>query len=324
MRAGAAACLAVLLLGAAVALAAPAAAIDDPTRPDARVTQGPSCRPGGLVVEVVAGTLPYAVRLATTRAPGGEDEAELQPGERAVLSTDDVAPGETIDARLEYQARDGSGATAVDELEDWTFTRPTAEDCAAAGTPSPPATPSPSDPGTPTPSGPTTEPPTTPPSTAPAPTAPTAPSTPTNPSRPPAPGQTTPPPPAPSSPPAGERVPPGSPVTVRATGFEPGERVTIGLAGSDLLIGEAVAADDGSVTAEVLIPAEADPGPVALAVVGERSAAVADVPLEVAARAEETTTGSLGVVPLLAAAGSLVATAATLARVAGRRRSGRA
>src|SRR5215203_3147214 len=46
-----------------------AAAIDDPTRPDARVTHGPSCRPGGLVVEVQAGTAPYSVRLATTRQP---------------------------------------------------------------------------------------------------------------------------------------------------------------------------------------------------------------------------------------------------------------
>jgi hypothetical protein len=48
----------VLLLGAALATAAPAAAIDDPSRPAGRVTHGPSCRPGGLVVEVVAGTAP--------------------------------------------------------------------------------------------------------------------------------------------------------------------------------------------------------------------------------------------------------------------------
>src|SRR5919112_2000881 len=59
----------VALFPAAVATAGPAAAIDDPTRPDARVTHGPSCRPGGLVVEVQAGTTPYSVRLATTRQP---------------------------------------------------------------------------------------------------------------------------------------------------------------------------------------------------------------------------------------------------------------
>ena len=60
------------MLGAVLASAAPAAAIDDLTRPDARVTHGPSCKPGGLVVEVVAGTAPYAVRLATTRTPAGD------------------------------------------------------------------------------------------------------------------------------------------------------------------------------------------------------------------------------------------------------------
>src|SRR3954449_2842900 len=90
--------------------AAPAAAIDAPTRPDAHVTHGPSCRPGGLVVEVQAGTLPYFVRLATTRRPAGEDEVELAPGQSAVLRTGDVAWGETIDGRLEFTARDGSGA----------------------------------------------------------------------------------------------------------------------------------------------------------------------------------------------------------------------
>ncbi len=113
-----------VLFGAALATAAPAAAIDDPTRPDGRVTHGPSCRPGGLVVEVVAGTAPYTVRLATTRTPSGEDEASLQPGETVVLRTGDVAYGETIDGRLEYAAQDGTGVTFVDELEEYSFTRP--------------------------------------------------------------------------------------------------------------------------------------------------------------------------------------------------------
>ena len=125
-----------LLFGAALATAAPAAAIDDPTRPDARVTHGPSCRPGGLVVEVVAGTVPYTVRLATTRTPSGEDEASLQPGETVVLRTDDVAYGETIDGRLEFAAQDGTGVTFVDELEEYSFTRPTREDCDAIADPS--------------------------------------------------------------------------------------------------------------------------------------------------------------------------------------------
>lgn len=88
-----------LLLGAALATATPAAALDDPTRPDVRVTFGPSCRPGGLVVEVVAGTSPYFVRLVPTRTPPGENDAMLRAGETVVLRSADVAYGETIDGR---------------------------------------------------------------------------------------------------------------------------------------------------------------------------------------------------------------------------------
>lgn len=128
------------VLAAGVAAAGPAAAVDDPARPDARVTHGPSCRPGGVVVEVVAGTEAYAVTLATTRAPAGEDSVVIRPGETAVLSTDDVAWGETIDGYLEYTALDGSGGSHVDDLEGYTFTRPAEEDCAAIIAPAAPAT----------------------------------------------------------------------------------------------------------------------------------------------------------------------------------------
>src|SRR3954463_6706502 len=129
-----------VLLGLALATAAPAAAADDPTRPDARVTHGPSCRPGGLVVEIVAGTAPYSVRLATTRTPAGEDEASLGPGQTVVLRTGDVAYGETIDGRLEFAAQDGTGVTYVDELLEYSFTRPSKEDCDAIADPSSPDT----------------------------------------------------------------------------------------------------------------------------------------------------------------------------------------
>ena len=130
----------VLALLAGLAAAGPAAAIDDVTRPDARVTHGPSCRPGGVVVEVVAGTAAYAVTLATTRAPDGEDSAEVEPGATVVLRTGDVAWGETIDGWLEYRALDGSGDTVVDDLEGYTFTRPAEEDCALITAPAAPAT----------------------------------------------------------------------------------------------------------------------------------------------------------------------------------------
>src|SRR4051812_49689911 len=158
-----------VLSGAPLPTAAPAAAADDPTRPDGRVTHGPSCRPGGLVVEVVAGTSPYSVRLATTRTPSGEDEATLQPGQTVVLHSADVAYGETIDGRLEYTAQDRSGVTFVDELEEYSFTRPSKQDCDAIADPTttdaattPPGSTAPTTPGggaPPAPTPPTAEPP---------------------------------------------------------------------------------------------------------------------------------------------------------------------
>lgn len=106
--------LTVLALLSGLAVAGPAAAVDDAARPDARVTHGPSCRPGGVVVEVVAGTGAYEVTLATTRAPDGEDSARVEPGGTVVLRTGGVDWGETVDGRLEYRALDGSGDTSVD------------------------------------------------------------------------------------------------------------------------------------------------------------------------------------------------------------------
>jgi hypothetical protein len=124
------------LLCAGIALAGPAAAVDDDARPDARVTHGPSCRPGGVVVEVTGGTVGYAVTLATTRRPAGEGAAEVGPGAVVVLSTGPVEWGETIDPFLEYTTLDGSGAGYVDDLPGYSFTRPAAEDCAAIAPPS--------------------------------------------------------------------------------------------------------------------------------------------------------------------------------------------
>src|SRR3954447_17111058 len=116
---------------AGVALASSAAAADDPARPDYTVVSGPSCHPGGVQIRVVDGTVPFSVVLATTREPDGEDSADLAPGETVLLHTGDVDWGETIDSRLVFTARDGSGATFTDELADYSFTRPAQEDCAA-------------------------------------------------------------------------------------------------------------------------------------------------------------------------------------------------
>jgi len=298
-----------LLFAGAVTVAAPAAAIDDPSRPDARVTHGPSCRPGGLVVEVVAGTAPYTVRLATTRNPTGEDEAVLAPGETVVLRTDDVDWGETIDGRLEYSARDGSDFSYVDELEEYSFTRPTLEDCEAVAAPTNPE---------PTPSG-TATPPTATGSAG----GPTAPSTTPQPSG--TPSGTAVPGPADGGggPGSGTReVSPGGTVTVEMAGFLPGELVTFQLHGSDDVLGTATAGADGTVQAEVRIPARTSSGAATLDLVGDESEVVAPVQLEVAGSETPVTDDGIGdLVPLTAAAAALVGTMAALVSVAGRQRT---
>ncbi|MDT0277403.1 hypothetical protein [Blastococcus goldschmidtiae] len=311
------ACLLLCFAAAGVLAAPPAAAIDDVTHPDARVTHAPSCRPGGLVVEVVAGTLPYAVRLVTTRAPGAEAEARLRPGEAVVLRTGGVAPGETIDARLEYAAGDGSGTRFADELADHTYTRPTLEECSAATAPQPSGPhvpgPAPTTPGAPSP---------TPPR--PAPSAPSPSGTPSPSERPSTPPPS-PRPPAPSAvqPQSRTPVPAGGTVRFRVEGYAPGERVTLALPGRGRVLGTARAAADGSVSAEVRIPAGVPSGPVALYVVGGDSDAVAAVPLEVAAAVSDPAPQEASALPLVVAAGALAATGTGLVSMTARRRPGR-
>jgi hypothetical protein len=301
--------LVLLVVGVGIAAAAPAAAVDDPTRPDARVTHGPSCRPGGLVVEVQGGTSPYSVRLSTTRSPGGEDEATVAPGTTVSLRSADVAWGETIDGRLEYTALDGTGDTFVDELEHYSFTRPTQEDCAAVNDPTEPHPSPPSSPGAPDSqgeSGGTSSPPNgTPPAQTPTPSEDTeAGAVPT----------------LPGSGPAA-RVAPGDTVTVGGAGFLPGERVVVRLAGGTVL-GAVTAAADGTVQAQVRIPERTATGATTVNLLGDDSAVSADIDLRVAARTTSTGEDDVAaLLPLVAAAGALVATTTGLVSVAGRGRA---
>jgi hypothetical protein len=308
---------ALAFLGAALAAAAPAEAVEDPTRPDAHVTHGPSCRPGGLVVEVTAGTSPYAVRLATTRRPAGEDDATLLPGATIVLRTDDVDWGETIDGRLEFGAQDGSGVTYVDELEEYSFTRPTKEDCEAIASPPPPE---PTPTSTPTPTGKGGRTP------APSSTSSTGRQAPTTSE---GAGSST----SPGSPAthasgagsagrsAGRQVAPGERVTLRVPGFLPGERVTVQLHDSGDVLASATAGPDGTVDVEVRIPPRRGEGPATVDLVGGRSAIIADVDLQVAAQQSEVELGgAVSLLSLVAAAAALVTTVAALVSVAGRQR----
>ncbi|CCG01400.1 conserved exported protein of unknown function [Blastococcus saxobsidens DD2] len=329
--------LLVLLLSAAVAGAGSALAIDDPTRPDARVTHGPSCHPGGIVVEVVAGSAPFSVRLATTRRPAGEDEATLgAQGSSVVLRTGDVAPGETIDPRLEFTARDGSGVAYVDELEEYTLTRPTVEDCQLALSPPPPP---PAPPTASVEAG----------ATAPAPstgsaggtgsqagvavTTSRAPRTTTTssetsttgtPSVTSVPESTSPAVPAPAA--AGTpQIPSGGTVTLRGAGFIPGERVDIRLHGRDTVLATATADADGAVRVDVRIPADVTAGPTTLDLVGVDSAVSTGVDLQVAAGQEAAgrTRGVVSLASLIAAAVALVGTVGALVSVAGRQHADR-
>jgi len=307
-RIGPAAGFATVLFGVALATAAPASALDDPSRPQGHVTHGPSCRPGGLVVEVAAGTSPYSVRLATTRTPSGEDEASLRPGETVTLHSGDVDYGETIDGRLEYTALDGSGATYVDELLEYSFTRPAKEDCDAIADPSPTApstSPTASVSTAPTSAAATTDAPVT------------GSGTPTQGALVPAVGGSTPSPP--------QQVTAGDSVSLQGAGFQPGELVTIQLHGSDSVLGTATAGPDGSVQTEVRIPDGTDAGAATVLLTGTQSETVADVDLQVAAAAIPlAASGTTDVVPLLAAALALVAAAGGLVSVAGRQRGHRA
>lgn len=336
------------LLAGGLMLAGPAAAADDPARPDARVTHGPSCRPGGVVVEVTAGTVAYAVTLATTRSPGGEDSAELQPGEVAVLRTGDVAWGERIDSRLEYAALDGSGDTHVDDLDGFEFTRPAEEDCAAIASPSgagdaPPAG-MPEAPTSVAPAAPPSAPPSASPGSAPAegdpapePDLPSgvvpapevlplpAPRPPASRTAPDAPADEVPADDTPADDaPQGDvvasagTVAAGDAVTLSGDGFEPGEVVTVRVAGGRVLASVPAGAD-GAVEATVRVPGT--DGSTTLEMVGTDSAVTAEVRLHVAAAARPADPAPAPV-PLVAAGVALVLSATGLVLTAARRRPG--
>src|SRR3954452_18807999 len=270
------------LLAGGVALAGLAAAIEDPRRPAAEVTHGPSCGPAVIRVAVTNGTEPHRVALVFDGTAEQQD-AELAAGEQAELTSADIDWGRTVDVSLTVTDTDG---TAEDPIQFGTYTRPSAEDCAAV---TPTTTPTP-EPETPQPSSAAPMPSITPPSSS---TAPSVdPSTPSSDPAPPAPPATSslPSPPEtssstspaptssdspgptsapPSYSPPGDQsgpgtggqagasaasVSPGGVLTVRATGFEPGEPVIVSMVGVADPLTTVTAAADGSVKAVVQIP----------------------------------------------------------------------
>ncbi|MGY1773635.1 hypothetical protein [Blastococcus sp. SYSU D00813] len=288
--------LAAGLITLGVAAAGPALAVDDPTRPDARVTMGPSCRPGGVAVEVTGGSVPYDVVLATTRQPAGEDRARVDPGQVVELTTGDVDWGERIDSRLLFTALDGSGVTYVDELPGFEFTRPAEEDCAAIAPPPGEPTVPPMSGSTDAPAGTGTD------------------DLPPDGGGVPMPGVDAGPPSPAASVAATSRVAAGEVVTLTASGFAAGEEVSLRLAdGTDL--GTSVADIDGVVAVDVRIPAGAAPGATTLEVVGAVTATTVAVDLQIASSSTPVNDGGptwplvLGGTAVALAAGAVGVTA---------------
>ena len=230
MTAGMLSGLFLLLMGAGLATAAPAAGR---RRPDASRRAGhprselPSRRARRRGRRPAPA--PYFVRLATTRQPSGEDQATVTPGTTVTLRSDDVAYGETIDGRLEFTARDGSGVTYVDELETTASPGPPARTATRSTTRRSrtprrrPTTPAPSSAGSEQPSG-----------SAPSSTPSRTPAEPT--SEPTGRPQDSDSGAVPAGPPSSgsasaSSVAPGDTVTVQGTGFLPGERVVVQLRG---------------------------------------------------------------------------------------------
>ncbi|MCZ2825535.1 MULTISPECIES: hypothetical protein [unclassified Modestobacter] len=363
------------LLVAGVAAAGPAAALEDPRRPTATVTHGPSCGPAVVRVQVTNGTEPHRVALVFDGVEQ-QDVADLDPGQQAELVSEDVDWGVTVEVSVTVADPDG---TVEQPLHFQTYTRPSEEDCEAVMPPPTPVTPTP-DPSTPAPVPPTptaTPVPSTPPPSSsppsppepsppepssPAPSSPTPPPVASSPTPSPVPSSTTPWPRVPSAPlptasdpgtsapttssgapsststtepdvgsggpsrPNGDAtwspvasVSPGGVVTVRASGFLPGEPVDVRLAGDGELLDTVTAAADGSVEAVVQIPRGVALGAATLEFVGGESAATAEVDLEVAARAAPVTeqNGS----PVVLAAGLALLTAAGSIGLVGVRRS---
>ncbi|MCU1606082.1 MAG: hypothetical protein JWP46_2547, partial [Modestobacter sp.] len=133
---------ALLLVG--LALAGQAAAIEDPSRPAATVTHGPSCGPGEVRVQITNGTEAHRVALVLDGTTE-QDAAVLTSDEQVELHSADVDWGVTVDVSVTVTSADGT--VAGEPLELGTYTRPSRADCEAVSTPGDsPAPPPPGDP----------------------------------------------------------------------------------------------------------------------------------------------------------------------------------
>jgi hypothetical protein len=283
------------VLAAGTALAGPAGALEDPRRPVAEVTHGPSCGPGVVRVQVTNGNQPTEVALVFD-GTDVQDVAGLEPAEQVELGSVDVAWGTTVHVAVTVT---GTAGAASLPLDLGTYTRPSKADCDAL-VPGPEPTGASTGiaaarPGTgavadPVPDGPLT----------------------------------------PQVVPVGDQgaavagaqlapiAHPGGVVTVRGSGFTAGEPVDVTLDGVDEPLATAVAAADGTIEAVVQIPRGASLGAVTVQLVGRTSSATSGLDLQVAAR-EQAVAGGSAPVPVVAAGSALLLASAALGVATARR-----
>ncbi len=289
-----------LALVGGLATAAPAIALEDPTRPSGRVVHGPNCVDGYLRIEITNGTRPHTVTIGYDGTAAGP-ATELAAGGETTLEGTEIDWGRTVDVAVAVTGSEGDEPP----LTFSAYTRPTEEDCAAVTPPPTTAPPTTSSPTATAP--PSSTAPTTPPSSAPAPVppVPTGPAATTGgPSRPaprPVPQLPVPQPPvsevpAPAPPAAAPvrvvpvvgsvssgQVSPGSVITVRGQGFTPGERVVVSLVRTGIALATVTADEQGRIEAVVQIPQDSVPGRATVQLLGRDSAQATGVVLQVAA-----------------------------------------
>lgn len=268
------------LLLTGLALAGPAGALEDPRRPAATVTHGPSCGPGVVRVEVTNGTEPHRVALVLDGS-AEQESATLGPGEGAELGSVDVDWGTTVAVAVTVLDADG---IAEPPLDLGTYTRPSWADCAALEPREPVAVQPVELAGSP----------------ADAPVPPRPPDVVETPGA------------------VAAAVAPGGVVTVRGSGFSPGEVVDVSLSGVPGALATVVAAADGAVEAVVQIPRGADLGPVTVRLVGRTSSAMTGLDLKVAARPPSLAESSTSL-PAVAAGSALLLAGSALGVATARR-----
>jgi hypothetical protein len=118
-------------IAAGVALAGPAAAMQDPRRPAVEVTAGPSCGPAVVRVQVTGGSAAGHVALVFD-GTAVQQEADLAPGQAVELGSAGIDWGVTVDVSV---TATGARGEFLEPAQLGTYTRPSRQDCEAISAP---------------------------------------------------------------------------------------------------------------------------------------------------------------------------------------------